>query len=133
MEFDDQATLDFDGRIKSFLGDEDLEISYLAAPKINGLAVELVYENGELKAAFAREEGYVGEDVTLNMKTILTVPLNLVSTMGPNPVPQFLEVMGVVYMERQAWVLLNKERIKKGIDFGGERPDWNNNSQSTNQ
>jgi DNA ligase (NAD+) len=113
--FDDQAIVDFDGKIQGLLANRALQIAYTVEPKIDGLTVELVYEKGGLTVASTRGDGYVGEDVTMNVKTILTVPLTLVSFMGPNPVPEYLEVMGEVYMEGPAFVLLNEEQSRKGL------------------
>ena len=112
---DDQAILDFDGKTQRFFANRGLQIAYTVEPKIDGLAVELVYEKGGFTIASTRGDGYVGEDVTMNVKTILTVPLTLVSFMGPNPVPEHLEVMGEVYMEGPVFALLNEERSSKGL------------------
>ena len=112
---DDQAILDFDGKTQRFFAHRGLQIAYTVEPKIDGLAVELVYEKGGLTIASTRGDGYVGEDVTMNVKTILTVPLTLVSFMGPNPVPEHLEVRGEVYMEGPVFALLNEERSSKGL------------------
>lgn len=113
--YDDQAVVDFDGKTQRFLAHKALQIAYTVEPKIDGLTVELVYERGRLTVASTRGDGYVGEDVTMNIKTILTVPLTLVSFIGPNPVPEHLEVRGEVYMEGQAFVLLNEEQSRKGL------------------
>jgi len=105
---------DFDARIKRLLGDVD-HIEYTVEPKIDGLAVELVYEKGRLTVASTRGDGYVGEDVTPNIKTILSVPLVLRQKKGGLPVPELLEVRGEVYMEKEAFKRLNREREEKGL------------------
>ena len=112
--FRDQDIMDFDKRIKRFLGDNS-PVSYTVEPKIDGLAVELVYENHALTVAATRGDGYVGEDVTRNIKTILTVPLTLTQLPGARPLPDLLEVRGEVYMETEAFESLNRNRAKKGL------------------
>ncbi|MGD8985920.1 MAG: NAD-dependent DNA ligase LigA, partial [Desulfobacteraceae bacterium] len=74
--FDEQGIRDFDARLKRFLG-EDPRVEYTVEPKIDGVAVELIYDGGVLSVASTRGDGYVGEDITSNIKTILSVPLTL--------------------------------------------------------
>ncbi len=112
--FDEGELRDFDARIKRLLGDVQ-HIEYTVEPKIDGLAVELVYEKGSLRVASTRGDGYVGEDVTPNIKTILSVPLTLRQKKRGIPVPELLEVRGEVYMEKEAFKKLNKEREEKGL------------------
>ena len=112
--FGEEELREFDARIKRLLGATD-NIEYTAEPKIDGLAVELVYEKGRLTVASTRGDGYVGEDVTQNIKTILSVPLVLRQKKGGLPVPELLEVRGEVYMEKEAFKKLNKEREQKGL------------------
>ncbi|RLB29297.1 MAG: DNA ligase (NAD(+)) LigA, partial [Deltaproteobacteria bacterium] len=111
--FHDQDIRDFDARIKRFLKDPT-PFDYTVEPKIDGLAVELVYEKGALTVASTRGDGFVGENVTPNIKTILTVPLTLIE-MGKRPIPDLLEVRGEVYMETEAFESLNRERINKNL------------------
>ena len=82
---------------------------------MDGLAVELVYENGTFTVASTRGDGYVGENVTANIKTILTVPLTLIKPEGGRPIPDLLEVRGEVYMEREAFEKMNRERAEKNL------------------
>ena len=112
--FRDKDLLDFDARIKRFLGDGSA-IEYAVEPKIDGLAVEIVYENGSLTVASTRGNGYVGEDVTANIKTILTVPLKLTQNGGRLSPPDLLEVRGEVYMETAAFEKLNHGRLQKDL------------------
>jgi DNA ligase (NAD+) len=113
--FLEQDIKDFETRVKRFLG-SDGPIDYTVEPKIDGLAVELVYEDGVLSVASTRGDGYVGEDVTQNIKTIMTVPLRLIPVSEPrSPIPELLEVRGEVYMERDAFQELNRERAEKGL------------------
>ncbi len=102
---------DFDDRIKRFLGlQQDEIIDYVCEPKMDGLAVELVYEKGEFKVGSTRGDGFVGEDVTLNLKTVKSIPLRL---LAPEP-PERLEVRGEVYLGLSAFQKLNEEREEAG-------------------
>jgi len=107
--FDHQQVLDFDKRVRKFLGD-DIPVSYTVEPKIDGLAVELIYKNGALRVASTRGDGRVGENVTRNIKTILNVPLQLTARKKSLPVPGLLEVRGEVYMDMAAFETLNRRR-----------------------
>ncbi len=112
--FNDQDIKDFDARIKRFLGDNS-SIDYTVEPKMDGLAVELVYESGALTVASTRGNGYVGENVTRNIRTILTVPLTLTLPKNDKPVPDLLEVRGEVYIETEAFETLNQTRVADGL------------------
>lgn len=112
--FSDQDMRDFDARIKRFLGD-DSPVQYTIEPKIDGLAIELVYEHGTLTVASTRGDGEVGENVTRNIKTILTIPLTLTQKKNTLPPPDLLEVRGEVYMEVEAFENLNRERVDRGL------------------
>ena len=112
--FRDQDIRDFDARIKRFLGD-DSPFEYTVEPKMDGLAVEIVYEKGIFKVASTRGNGYVGEDVTLNIKTILTVPLSLSPPEDGRPIPDLLDVRGEVYIEIESFETLNRNRAKRGL------------------
>jgi DNA ligase (NAD+) len=110
--FDDRQILDFDKRVRKFLGD-DAPIGYTVEPKIDGLAVELIYEKEVLTVASTRGDGRVGENVTRNIKTILNVPLQLTTRKKSLPVPDLLEVRGEVYMDLAAFETLNRKRAAK--------------------
>lgn len=112
--FNDQDIRDFDARTKRFLGD-DSPVEYTVEPKIDGLAIELVYEKGVLTAGSTRGDGYVGEEITKNIRTILTVPLTLTQTRDGGPIPDLLEVRGEVYMETEAFEKLNQSRLEKDL------------------
>jgi len=106
--------LEFDRRIKRFLGmDEGRDIEYVAEPKLDGAGVELVYENGTLTVGSTRGDGYVGEDVTQNLRTIKTVPLRLIR-LGDFPIPERIEVRGEVYMDVADFEELNRQRELRG-------------------
>src|SRR5438067_148706 len=100
----------FDERVRKFLGRERIE--YVAEPKIDGVAVELVYEKGVLTVGSTRGDGTVGENVTPNIRTIRSVPLRLRSE-ARKP-PELLEVRGEVYLPLKAFQKLNREREEAG-------------------
>ncbi len=112
--FQDQDIRDFDARIKRLLKSSE-SLEYTVEPKIDGLAVELVYEKGVLTVASTRGDGYTGENVTLNAKTILTIPLTLARPKEGRPLPDLLEVRGEVYMETEAFHTLNQDRIANDL------------------
>ena len=105
-----EEMLEFDRRIRRFLRtDGDLE--YVAEVKLDGLAVELVYEDGQLTVGSTRGDGVNGEDVTQNIRTIKSIPLRLIKP-AARPVPKLLEVRGEVILPRRAFERLNEERNK---------------------
>lgn len=112
--FREQDIRDFDARVKRFLGD-DSPVEYMVEPKIDGLAVELVYENATLTVGSTRGDGFVGEDITQNVKTILTVPLTLMRPRDGRPIPDLVEVRGEVYMETEAFERLNRSRLQRNL------------------
>ncbi|HEY2662989.1 MAG TPA: NAD-dependent DNA ligase LigA [Candidatus Binataceae bacterium] len=103
---------EFDKRIKRLLK-ADADIEYVAEIKLDGLAVELEYENGSLKTGSTRGDGETGEDVTQNLRTIRSVPLRL-RRVGDAPAPKLLEVRGEVIFPRRAFARLNESRTKAG-------------------
>jgi len=103
---------EFDDRVRRLLNNTD-PIDYVAEPKLDGLAVELVYVDGELHVASTRGDGTTGEDVTANVKTIRSVPLALRQERGTPPVPSRLEVRGEVIFPKAAFEQLNRERAKR--------------------
>ncbi len=110
--FSEAEILEFDQRIKRALGSTE-EISYVAEIKLDGVAVELVYEHGIFVVGSTRGDGTTGEDVTLNLKTIKTVPLRLLETDGVN-IPERLEARGEVYMDKADFQSLNAARARSG-------------------
>ncbi|MBN1833186.1 MAG: NAD-dependent DNA ligase LigA [Deltaproteobacteria bacterium] len=112
--FNEKDIRDFDARTKKFLGG-DTAPQYVVEPKIDGVAVELVYEGGKLSVASTRGDGDVGEDVTANIKTLLSVPLVLRPLTQDIPIPELMEVRGEVYMETEAFESLNTQRANKGL------------------
>jgi len=108
---DQEAVMEFDRRIKRFLK-IDKEIAYVAEPKLDGVAVELIYEGGEFVMGSTRGDGFIGEAITQNLRTIKTIPLTLISR--EDPPPARLEVRGEVFMEVRDFGELNKGRAKSG-------------------
>ncbi|MBW1678209.1 MAG: NAD-dependent DNA ligase LigA [Deltaproteobacteria bacterium] len=109
--FGKEEVLAFDQRVRRFLN-RDWPLVYTAEPKMDGVAVELVYENGRLVEASTRGDGYTGELITLNIRTIKMVPLVLLDTVSVT-IPSRLEVRGEVFIPVEAFKQLNKERLDK--------------------
>ncbi|MFZ2446566.1 MAG: NAD-dependent DNA ligase LigA [Syntrophobacteraceae bacterium] len=101
--------LEFEGRVRKLL-DYDGDIEYVAELKMDGLAVEMVYEDGLFTGAGTRGDGVTGEDVTSNVKTIRSVPLRLQPARGAPPPPPKLAVRGEVFMEKKDFEALNERR-----------------------
>ncbi|MEG6616138.1 NAD-dependent DNA ligase LigA [Peptococcaceae bacterium 1198_IL3148] len=104
--FSEEELHDFDRRVRSSLGEEDLE--YVVELKIDGLAISLIYQDGLLVRGATRGDGETGEDITQNLKTVGSIPLKL-----RQPVP-LLEVRGEAYMPKDAFVRLNAQREETG-------------------
>lgn len=99
----------FDSRIVQMLGEVD-SVDYVCEPKLDGLAISLIYRKGHFHQALTRGDGQVGEDVTLNVQTIRCLPLRLAGTDWPDE----LEVRGEIYFPLAAFEKLNIEQEKKG-------------------
>ncbi len=89
------------------------DVEYVAEPKIDGVAVELVYENGKLTVGSTRGDGVTGEDVTANLKTVRSIPLTLLSQPA-HPIPRRLEVRGEVFLPKASFRSLNDTRAETG-------------------
>ncbi len=109
--FDESEAREFDKRVKKFLG-SSADIEYVAEPKLDGLAVELVYERGQFVVGSTRGDGVNGENITQNLRTIKTIPLQLIRR--EIPVPERLEVRGEVIMQLEKFRELNRKREKAG-------------------
>jgi DNA ligase (NAD+) len=109
--FSTKEIIDFDSRIKRLAGVD--KISYVAEPKIDGLAVNLIYENGIFSRGATRGDGVTGEDVTQNLKTISSLPLKMQEG-GGKAIPSFIEIRGEVYIESDPFQKLNRRRIDEG-------------------
>ena len=102
--FDDEEVAGFDRRARENLGLDRIE--YAAEPKFDGLAINLTYIDGALSTGATRGDGVRGDDVTANVKTIRSIPLVI---KGKN-VPASFEVRGEVFMPKNVFAQLNKER-----------------------
>ena len=109
--FSEAEAREFDARLQRFLRTTE-EFHYVAEPKMDGCAVELVFEQGRFTVGSTRGDGIRGEDVTQNLKTIHTIPLQMLDK--ENPVPELLEVRGEVYMDLGEFEKLNRERERRG-------------------
>lgn len=109
--FNDHDLEEFDRRVSRFLK-TDRQILYTAEPKMDGIAVEVVYEQGRLTLASTRGDGVRGEAITDNVRTIDTVPLVLRQPAG-QPVPGRLEVRGEVFLERAGFERVNAHRLER--------------------
>jgi len=110
--FEEEEVREFDARVKRFLK-TDGDIEYCAELKMDGVAVELIYDEGRFTTGSTRGDGFVGENVTQNLKTVKAVPLRLLPHPG-NPVPSRLEVRGEVYLPIKAFRDFNRQREKDG-------------------
>jgi len=108
--FSHDEVREFERRAKRLLGTKE-DIEYTVEPKYDGLAVELVYKNGVLDKASTRGDGFEGEDITRNIKTIRAVPLKLASA---KKMPRDIDVRGEVYMNIDEFEKLNREREERG-------------------
>ncbi len=102
---------EFDQRVKKMLGlSPDYQMEYICEPKMDGLAVELVYIDGLLSVASTRGDGTTGENVTENIRTIRTLPLRLTGA----AIPAVLEVRGEVFLALDAFQHINAEKEENG-------------------
>jgi DNA ligase (NAD+) len=105
----EEELVEFDARIRRFLG-RDEPVRYACEPKIDGVAVELVYRDGVLEIGSTRGDGTTGEGITENLRTIPSVPLLL----NGEP-PELLEVRGEVYIDLADFQSFNQEREEEGL------------------
>lgn len=109
--FDKESFAAFDKRLKDRLGvSDESELDYSCEPKLDGLAINLRYEGGVLRSAATRGDGLVGEDITLNARTISSIPLCLVGS----DIPDVLEVRGEVLMPKKGFDKLNEIAVAEG-------------------
>ena len=104
--FSKDEVVEWETRISKLL---DTKHSYFCELKLDGLAISLVYENGVLVRGATRGDGFIGEDITENIKMISTIPLTL-----PKPYPSYLEVRGEAVMPKRVWRKLNQIQEKEG-------------------
>jgi len=106
--YSEEEVKNFHARIRRLLPNE--EIPVVIEPKVDGVAVSLIYENGRLRQAATRGDGNVGDNITQNIRTIRSVPERL-----RDAAPKLLEVRGEVYMDRKGFEKLNDERKRQGL------------------
>lgn len=112
--FSDTEMVDFDRRIKERINlSVSQQMTYACEPKLDGVAVSVLYKNGVLERAATRGDGSVGEDITANVRTIKSIPLRLQGDKLPN----ILEVRGEIYMPKDGFNRLN-QKVKQA----GEKP-----------
>lgn len=107
--FTQDEVLSFDQKIQERL--EKTSITYSCEPKLDGVAVNLRYEKGILRTASTRGDGRIGEDITDNIRTLRSVPLQLKG----HAIPAILEVRGEVYMTKASFASLNQSAISAGF------------------
>ncbi len=110
--FSPEEVIAFDQRVRKFLNHTH-DITYMLEPKMDGLAVELIYENGVFTTGSTRGDGFTGEDVTANLRTVRAIPLRLVNP-GKDPLPERLEARGEIFMNLKDFRELNKRREAEG-------------------
>jgi DNA ligase (NAD+) len=110
--FTDAEVVEFDERLRRFLK-RPAEVRYFLEPKLDGLAVELVYDGGRFVSGSTRGDGVNGEDVTANLRTVRSLPLRLLAG-GGTPVPDYLEVRGEVIIRAADFARLNARREEDG-------------------
>ena len=99
---------DFDAKLREKIGEN---VTYVLEPKVDGMAINLLYKEGSLFKALTRGDGKIGEDVTNNIKTIENIPLHL-----SNNYPEFIEVRGEVYISNTDFDAINTEQERFGLE-----------------
>ncbi len=127
--FGEDELLAFDKRVKRLLGmDEDADVEYVAELKIDGLAVSLTYENGRFVRGATRGDGFSGEDITTNLRTVKAIPLSMLGNSKPESngqpgfefrtsrfeFPRVVEVRGEVFLLHEEFRRINREREEAG-------------------
>ena len=110
--FDEEGLRDFLDRIRRFLGLQSIDgLAFTAEPKIDGLSITLRYENGKLVQGATRGDGYEGENVTANVRTMADIP----KSVAAKAFPSAFEVRGEIYMRHSDFEKLNSEQAKQGL------------------
>ena len=109
--FSEAEVREFEERLQRFLRSRET-LQYVLEPKMDGCAIELVYEQGRFRVGSTRGDGVRGENVTQNLKTIHTIPLQILTR--EKPAPELLEVRGEVYMDLSEFKKLNEQRLSQG-------------------
>src|SRR5206468_12403233 len=106
--YSEEEVANFYARVTRLLPNEKIPV--VIEPKVDGVAVSLLYENGRLRYAATRGDGMVGDDITQNIRTIRSIPEQLRGT-----APKVFEARGEVYMDKKGFEKLNEERGKAGL------------------
>lgn len=106
-----QELIQFTNRLAKELACYADELNFVASPKYDGVAISLLYKNGVLVQALTRGDGYTGEDVTNNVRTIRNIPLTLQCDLFA---PEMLEVRGEILIQTQDFIRLNQQQTSKG-------------------
>jgi DNA ligase (NAD+) len=113
----EEEAIEFDSRVRRFLGSDEA-VAYLVEPKLDGLGIELIYEDGILVRGLTRGDGVMGEDVTANLRTVRSIPLRLSPAAGvvgdDSSVPRRLEVRGEIFISKVDFDRLNRQREAEG-------------------
>lgn len=113
--YSEEELRDFDSRVRKTAGND---VEYVCELKFDGVSISLNYVNGLLKRALTRGDGVRGDDVTVNIRTIKSIPLRLKG----DDIPADIEVRGEIYMPRSAFDMLNAERVEVGeVPFANPR------------
>lgn len=110
--FSEEELYDWEKRIKKLLS-PNIKINYFCEVKFDGLAVSLIYEKGKFIRGATRGDGFVGEDITQNLRTIKSIPLTLMSK-GTFDIPDYIEIRGEALMAKKTLISLNKQNKKEG-------------------
>lgn len=105
--YSEEELIDFDNRVKKLLGEP---YEYVAELKIDGVSISITYKSGTLVQAVTRGDGVQGDDVTVNVRTIQSIPL----TLNLGSFPEEFEVRGEIYMPRAGFDRMNRVRAKEG-------------------
>ena len=121
--FSEQEMEEWLERLENYLGNK-LQVKrsplFYCELKIDGLAIELIYENGTLKQGATRGDGIIGEDITQNLKTIRAIPQRL-EQLGEHKIPKHLVVRGEVFITQKELKRINKEQEKKGLKLMSDK------------
>ena len=109
--YKDDHFFSFDKKIHDLLK-IDSEFTYCCELKLDGLAVSILYENGELKMASTRGNGTIGENITSNVRTIKTIPLTIKDK--NKKIPKRIEIRGEVFISKESFISINEEIRRKG-------------------
>ncbi|MCK9230235.1 MAG: NAD-dependent DNA ligase LigA [Syntrophales bacterium] len=108
----EQDIREFNRRVTSLLGPDE-EPAFVVEPKLDGVAVNLIYENGSFLRGLTRGDGYRGEDISRNVRTISSVPSSIPLRRGSSG-PEFIEVRGEVFLDIESFRNLNRQQAEAG-------------------